>query len=153
MSDLRDLYQEVILDHNKSPRNFRKLADADRHAHGDNPLCGDVVTIYVKLNGDALGEVTFQGSGCAISQASASMMTEAIRGKSLEEARELSSRFRSLLTEDRPDGEPQDAAALGKLAVFSGVKDYPMRVKCATLAWHTLSAAIDHEGAIVSTES
>jgi len=152
MSDLRELYQEVILDHNKSPRNFRELPEADHHAHGDNPLCGDIVTVYVKMDGDALGEVTFQGSGCAISQASASMMTEAIRGKSLAEARELSSRFRRLLTEDRPDGATQDAEALGKLAVFSGVKEYPMRVKCATLAWHTLSAALDHDSATVSTE-
>lgn len=153
MSDLRELYQEVILDHNKSPRNFRELADADHHAHGDNPLCGDVVTVYVKLDDGTLGEVTFQGSGCAISQASASMMTEAVRGKSLEEARALASRFRMLLTEDAPAGAEPAAADLGKLAVFSGVKEYPMRVKCATLAWHTLTAALDHRDAIVSTES
>lgn len=152
MSDLRELYQEVILDHNKSPRNFRELADADTHAHGDNPLCGDVVTVYLKLDGDALEDVTFQGSGCAISQASASMMTEVVRGKSPEEARELAARFRSLLTDDRPSDESFDPAALGKLAVFAGVKDYPMRVKCATLAWHTLTAALEHQGETVSTE-
>jgi nitrogen fixation NifU-like protein len=152
MSDLRELYQEVILDHNKSPRNFRELAGADLHAHGDNPLCGDVVTVYVKLDDGTLGEVTFQGSGCAISQASASMMTEAVRGKSLEEARALASRFRSLLTEDAPAGADPAPAHLGKLAVFSGVKEYPMRVKCATLAWHTLTAALDHRDATVSTE-
>lgn len=150
MSDLRDLYQEVILDHNKSPRNFRELRDADRHAHGDNPLCGDVVTIYVDLDGDVLADVAFQGSGCAISQASASMLTDAVRGKSLDEARALVGRFRTLLTED---GALADPAELGKLAVFSGVKEYPMRVKCATLAWHTLSAALEHEReTVVSTE-
>lgn len=152
MSDLRDLYQEVILDHNKSPRNFRELPDADHHAHGDNPLCGDVVTVYLKLDGDSLEEVTFQGSGCAISQASASMMTEVVRGKSAEEARELAARFRRLLTEERAAEATFDPAAFGKLAVFAGVKDYPMRVKCATLAWHTLTAALEHQGEIVSTE-
>lgn len=149
MSDLRDLYQEVILDHNKSPRNFRELPEADRHAHGDNPLCGDVVTVYVDLEDETLRQVTFQGSGCAISQASASMMTDVVTGKSLEEAKALARRFRSLLTEDggpasaAPD--PEDFSALGKLAVFTGVKDYPMRVKCATLPWHTLAAALEHE--------
>jgi len=142
MSDLRELYQEVILDHNKSPHNFRELPDADHHAEGDNPLCGDVVTVYVGLDGDTIREVTFQGSGCAISQASASMMTDAVRGKTLEEARKLSLEFRNLLTERGE--EPVDPATLGKLAVFTGVKEYPMRVKCATLAWHTLAAALDH---------
>lgn len=150
MSDLRDLYQEVILDHNKSPRNFRELPGADRHAHGDNPLCGDVVTVYVDLDDDTLHEVTFQGAGCAISQASASVMTEIVTGKSQEEARGLARRFRTLLTEDGAD-----AAGLGKLAVFAGVKDYPMRVKCATLPWHTLTAALDSEDApaTVTTEA
>jgi len=150
MSDLRDLYQEVILDHNKSPRNFRELPGADRHAHGDNPLCGDVVTVYVDFDGDTLHEVAFQGSGCAISQASASMMTEVVTGKTLEEARALARRFRTLLTEDGADG-----SNLGKLAVFAGVKDYPMRVKCATLPWHTLAAALDPKEApeTVTTEA
>ena len=153
MSELRDLYQEVILDHNKSPRNFRELPEADRHAHGDNPLCGDVVTVYVDLEGETLADVGFQGTGCAISQASASMMTDAVKGKSLAEARELARRFRNLLTED--DGEARvDPLSLGKLAVFSGVKEYPMRVKCATLAWHTLNAALEHDHeTVVSTES
>jgi nitrogen fixation NifU-like protein len=153
MSDLRDLYQEVILDHNKSPRNFQELPGADRHAHGDNPLCGDVVTVYVDLDDDTLHQVTFQGAGCAISQASASMMTEIVTGKSLEEARALARRFRSLLTED--GAPPADAAGLGKLAVFAGVKDYPMRVKCATLPWHTLAAALDSKEApeTVTTEA
>jgi nitrogen fixation NifU-like protein len=154
MSDLRDLYQEVILDHNKSPRNFRELPAADRHAHGDNPLCGDVVTIYVGLDQETLREVTFQGSGCAISQASASMMTDAVRGKTVAEARALARQFRTLLTEDGgPEAGLADPAALGKLAVFSGVKDYPMRVKCATLAWHTLAAALEGKQDPVSTET
>ncbi|MGD2116711.1 MAG: SUF system NifU family Fe-S cluster assembly protein [Acidobacteriota bacterium] len=143
MSDLRELYQEVILDHNKSPHNFREVPDADRRAEGDNPLCGDVVTVYVTLDGDRLRDVAFQGAGCAISQASASMMTDAVRGMTLDEARVLSRKFRDLLT-DRGD-EPVDAAELGKLAVFGGVKEFPMRVKCATLAWHTLAAALDHQ--------
>jgi nitrogen fixation NifU-like protein len=153
MSDLRDLYQEVILDHNKSPRNFRELPGASRHAHGDNPLCGDVVTVYVDLDGETLADIGFQGSGCAISQASASMMTDAVKGKSLGEARELIRRFRVLLTEE--DGQDAEGATgLGKLAVFGGVKEYPMRVKCATLAWHTLNAALEHDAEIVvSTES
>jgi nitrogen fixation NifU-like protein len=154
MSDLRDLYQEVILDHNKSPRNFRELPTADRHAHGDNPLCGDVVTIYVGLDRETLREVTFQGSGCAISQASASMMTDAVRGKTVAEARALARQFRTLLTEDGgPETGLDDPAALGKLAVFTGVKDYPMRVKCATLAWHTLAAALEGKQDPVSTET
>ena len=146
MSDLRELYQEVILDHNKSPHNFRELPDADREAHGDNPLCGDVVTVYVGLDGDRIREVTFQGAGCAISQASASMMTDIVKGLTLDEARSVSRKFRDLLT-DRGDA-PVDVAELGKLAVFEGVKEFPMRVKCATLAWHTLAAALDaKEGA------
>ena len=151
MSELRDLYQEVILDHNKSPRNYRELPDADRHAHGDNPLCGDVVTVYLDLDGETVADVAFQGAGCAISQASASMMTDVVKGKTLEEAREMARRFRTLLTED---GESSvDAEQLGKLAVFTGVKEYPMRVKCATLAWHTLNAALEHENETVTTES
>jgi nitrogen fixation NifU-like protein len=154
MSDLRELYQEVILDHNKSPRNFRELPGADRRAHGDNPLCGDVVTVYVGLDDETLREVTFQGSGCAISQASASMMTDAVRGKSVAEARALAQTFRTLLTEDGgPGAVAPDADALGKLAVFTGVKEYPMRVKCATLPWHTLAAALEHKQEIVSTEA
>ena len=142
MSDLRELYQEVILDHNKSPRNFHAMPDADREAEGDNPLCGDVVTVYVGLDGDRIREVAFQGSGCAISQASASLMTEAVSGMTLREASELSAKFRDLLTEK--GDRPVDPAELGKLAVFQGVKEFPMRVKCATLAWHTLAAALDH---------
>lgn len=154
MSDLRDLYQEVILDHNKSPRNFRALPEADRQAHGDNPLCGDVVTVYVDVDGETVADVAFQGSGCAISQASASMMTDAVKGKTLAEARELARRFRVLLTEENGEPAGDSESGLGKLAVFSGVKGYPMRVKCATLAWHTLNAALEHEReTVVSTES
>lgn len=151
MSDLRELYREVILDHNKSPRNFRRMEDPDREAQGDNPLCGDVVDVYVALDGDTIREVSFHGAGCAISQASASMMTDAVAGKSVGEARDLAARFRDLLT-DRGDA-PVDPAALGKLAVFSGVKDYPMRVKCATLAWHTLAAALAQDGVAAGAEA
>lgn len=141
MSDLRDLYQEVILDHNKSPRNFREMEHPDRHAHGDNPLCGDVVDVYAELEGDRIADLSFQGSGCAISQASASLMTDVVKGRSVADARHMVERFRALLTEENGDGvSPEE---LGKLAVFAGVKDYPMRVKCATLAWHTLAAALD----------
>ncbi len=147
MSDLRDLYQEVILDHNKSPRNFRAIEHADRHAHGDNPLCGDVVDVYAEVEGGRITDLAFQGSGCAISQASASLMTDVVKGKSVSDARHLVERFRALLTEEDGDGAAPEE--LGKLAVFTGVKDYPMRVKCATLAWHTLAAALDRESEAV----
>ena len=144
MTELRDLYQEVILDHNKRPRNFRPLEDAARRAEGFNPLCGDRVTVYLNLDGtepEHLGEVTFEGAGCAISQASASLMTEALRGKSRDEAERLFNAFHALLTDDEaPEGDPD--ALLGKLQVFAGVRDYPMRVKCATLPWHTARAAL-----------
>ncbi len=150
MSDLRELYQEVILDHNKSPRNFRAIEHAGHHAHGDNPLCGDVVDVYAEVEGDRITDLAFQGSGCAISQASASLMTDVVKGRSVADARHLVERFRALLTEEDGDGaEPEE---LGKLAVFAGVKDYPMRVKCATLAWHTLAAALDSAGENVTTE-
>lgn len=148
-SELGDLYREVILDHNKRPRNFRVLPEPSRSAHGDNPLCGDTVTVYLGLDDDVgdprLGEVTWEGSGCAISQAAASMMTDAVRGLTVAEARGLAERFRTMLTTDTgPVGAfgADDSAVLAKLAVFAGVKDYPMRVKCATLAWHTLMAAL-----------
>jgi nitrogen fixation NifU-like protein len=149
-TDLRDLYQEVILDHSKKPRNFGAMGDADRHAEGYNPLCGDRETVYVKLDGDRLEKVTFEGSGCAISTASASMMTESLRGRSLAEVDALFSRFHDLITGKpaRPGGLP-----LGKLEVFSGVREYPVRIKCATLPWHTLKAALEEEGAVVSTET
>jgi nitrogen fixation NifU-like protein len=137
MSDLRELYQTTILDHNKSPRNFRVPEGANRHADGHNPLCGDKLTVHVALGDDTLRDVGFQGSGCAISTASASLMTQAVKGKSVSDALRLFDAFHSLVT---AGGEPSDA--LGKLAVFSGVREFPMRVKCATLAWHTLRNAL-----------
>jgi nitrogen fixation NifU-like protein len=147
MSDLRDLYQEVILDHHKKPRNFRKPEGDSRHVEGFNPLCGDKVTVYVKLEGDVVKDVSFQGSGCAISTASASMMTESLKGKTRAEAEKLFQAFHDLLT-----GKSTDADRLGKLAVFSGVREFPVRVKCATLAWHTFRAALEGEEKTVSTE-
>ena len=149
MSDLRELYQEVILDHNRSPRNFGRLEDPDFQADGYNPLCGDRLSIAVKVDDGVVTDVRFQGSGCAISQASASLMTEGIKGKTLDEARALFDRFRRLVSDQTA---PVDDPTLGKLTVFAGVRDYPARVKCATLAWHTLRAALKGEGSGVSTE-
>jgi nitrogen fixation NifU-like protein len=150
MSDLRDLYQEVILDHTKRPRNFRKLAAANRSAKGHNPLCGDRVTVYLNVDGGVVKDISFEGSGCAISTASASMMTESLRGKTQEEAEALFERFHNLVT-GKPD-ESSEMPELGKLEAFSGVREYPVRVKCATLAWHTLRAALENSEAPVSTE-
>jgi nitrogen fixation NifU-like protein len=146
MSDLRDLYQEVILDHNRHPRNFGPLPAANRKAEGHNPLCGDRVTVYLDVEGDRIRDVAFEGAGCAISTASASLMTEALKGLGVEEARALFRGFHELLTKG-DEGED-----LGKLAVFTGVREYPMRVKCATLAWHALMAALDAKDQPVSTE-
>jgi nitrogen fixation NifU-like protein len=146
MSDLRDLYQEVILDHNRRPRNFGPLPAANRQAEGHNPLCGDRVTVYLDVAGDRIQGVSFEGAGCAISTASASLMTEALKGLSVEEARTLFHAFHVLVTQG-DEGED-----LGKLAVFTGVREYPMRVKCATLAWHTLMAALDAKDQPVTTE-
>ncbi len=149
MSELRDLYQEVILDHNKHPHNFGELSDADRHADGFNPLCGDKLVVYVNLDADTITDVRFEGSGCAISKASASLMTDSVKGKTLVEARELFDRFLNLVT----DGDvADDDQTLGKLAVFAGVRDYPARVKCASLAWHTLRAAVEDRHDVVTTE-
>jgi nitrogen fixation NifU-like protein len=150
MSDLRDLYQEVILDHSKRPRNFHAIEGA-RKAEGYNPLCGDRETIYLLLEGDRVRDVAFQGTGCAISTASASMMTESVKGKTREEAEALFGRFHDLIT--GKNGESQSGPELGKLEVFSGVREYPVRVKCATLPWHTLRAALQSDGATISTES
>ncbi len=150
MSELRDLYQELILDHSRRPRNRRRMDDADRRAEGYNPLCGDHVTIFLKLDGDIVKEATFEGTGCAISTASASMMTESLKGKTLSEAKELFRKFHHLVTGDPV--ETSSGPGLGKLEVFSGVCQYPARVKCATLAWHTLEAAIENRPAPVSTE-
>ena len=149
MSDLRELYQEVILDHHKKPRNFRKQADCTRHVEGFNPLCGDRVTVYVTMDGDRVRDVSFEGSGCAISTASASMMTECLKGKTRSEAEKIFQSFHQLLTGANAKN-PGDS--LGKLAVFSGVREFPLRVKCATLAWHALRSALEGTEETVSTE-
>jgi nitrogen fixation NifU-like protein len=149
-ADLRDLYQEVILDHQRAPRNFRAPARADRTSHGSNPLCGDEVTVYLTLEGDRVADVSFQGAGCAICTASASMMTERIKSRSVDQVRALFDAFHELLTADGDDDGRSDA--LGKLAVFSGVRAFPIRVKCATLPWHTLQAALEGGRETVSTE-
>lgn len=150
MSDLRDLYQETILDHHKKPRNFRKLDAADRQLEGYNPLCGDKVTVFVKLDGNVIRDVAFQGAGCAISTASASMMTETLKGKTVEEAEGIFANFHKLIT--AKDVSEVDEDMLGKLAVFGGVREFPMRAKCATLAWHTFHGALHGEKRQVSTE-
>lgn len=150
MSDLADLYQEVILDHYKRPRNFGALADANRHAEGFNPLCGDQLTLYLKVDEDTISDVKFEGSGCAISTASASLLTECIKGRTVEEAERLFDAFHTLVTHAAPSSAPH--ASLGKLGILSGVRDFPARVKCATLAWHTLRAALANRPETVSTE-
>jgi nitrogen fixation NifU-like protein len=149
MTDLRDLYQELILDHGRRPRNFRPLEGATRSAEGYNPLCGDKVKIYVKMDGDIIKDISFEGAGCAISTASASIMTETLKGKSRAEAEELFQTFHDLVTGQKAQ---LDAPELGKLAVFSGVSEFPIRVKCATLSWHTLRAALNGQGELISTE-
>jgi nitrogen fixation NifU-like protein len=151
VTELSDLYQELILDHNRSPRNFRRLEPADRRADGHNPLCGDRVTVFVDLDGERIEDVAFQGQGCAISTASASLMTEGVKGRTVAEARALFDRVHHLLTSD-PEQAAQAAQGLGKLAVFAGVSEFPMRVKCASLAWHTLLAALDARRETVRTE-
>lgn len=150
MTGLSELYQEVILDHNNSPRNFRKMNGATQIAEGYNPLCGDRAVVYLQLDNDVIGDISFQGSGCAISIASASMMTVSLKGKTRTEAEDLFQRFHSMVTGavDRAI-EPQ---ALGKLAAFSGIREFPVRVKCANLAWHALHAALDENKETVSTE-
>jgi nitrogen fixation NifU-like protein len=147
-ADLRDLYQEVILDHNKRPRNFRKMEDADREADGHNPLCGDKVTVYVKMEDGIIRDVSFVGSGCAISTASASLMTELLKGKTEEEAEALFQDFRDMVAGPAPSTHVD----LGKLKVLAGVREFPARVKCATLAWHTVKTALEHPGGSASTE-
>lgn len=153
MSDLRDLYQEVILDHSKSPRNFRALADATCSAEGYNPLCGDHLVLYLKVDKDVIVDAGFTGAGCAISSASASMMTAALKGHTRQEAEEMFERFHLLVTGAPDDTDAATDPALGKLAVFSGVREFPMRVKCASLAWHTMKSALHgDQAAPVSTE-
>lgn len=141
MTDLAELYQQVILDHNRSPRNFGTIPDPNRKALGHNPLCGDQLTVFLRVEDGVVREVAFQGKGCAISKASASLMTEAVKGKTEAEAEALFGRFHDLLT--GPPDVKGDASGLGKLAVFSGVREFPARVKCATLAWHTLHTALE----------
>jgi nitrogen fixation NifU-like protein len=149
MSELNDLYQEVILEHNKNPRNFREIEDATRYADGNNPLCGDALRVYVEMEGDRVKDVAFKGSGCAISKASASMMTQAVKGKSLAEADVLFDEFHKMVTGEL-DAEA-DENHLGRLKIFAGVLEFPARVKCASLSWHTLHAALNEEET-VSTE-
>jgi nitrogen fixation NifU-like protein len=148
--DLRELYQEVILDHNKRPRNFRVPDPVNRKAEGYNPLCGDKITVFLYIEGDVIQDLGFQGTGCAISKASASMMTDALKGKTLEQANAFFDQFHSMVT--APATVEVEAEALGKLAVLAGVREYPMRVKCASLAWHTMKAAMQAEHNVVSTE-
>ena len=145
--DLQDLYQEVILDHNRRPRNFRTI-ETGRRAEGFNPLCGDRLTVYLKVDEGRIVDASFQGSGCAISKASASLMTESVKGKTVAEAEGLFERFHQMIT--RPPDEPVED--LGKLSVFAGVRQFPVRVKCASLAWHTLHSAINAKDEVVSTE-
>jgi nitrogen fixation protein NifU and related proteins len=153
MSELGSLYQDLILDHCKRPRNFGSLAGTPHVAEGYNPLCGDKVKVYVAVAGDRIERVTFEGAGCAISTASASLLTEALAGRTLAEAREVFDAFHTMLTGDPSQaGTAAEEDALGKLAALSGVREYPMRVKCATLAWHTLQAALERRAERVSTE-
>ncbi|MGI8545098.1 MAG: Fe-S cluster assembly sulfur transfer protein SufU [Aridibacter sp.] len=149
MSELSDLYQEVILDHNKNPRNFREITDADKRADGNNPLCGDKLQVFVKMDGDKVEDVAFLGSGCAISKASASMMTQTVKGKTKEEAEGIFDEFHKMVT-GKLDIET-DENSLGKLRIFAGVLEFPARVKCASLSWHTVNAALHGEDEI-STE-
>lgn len=153
MSNMRELYQEVILDHNKRPRNFRRLEEANRTANGFNPLCGDKIALYLNVEDGIIKDISFEGLGCAISTASASMMTQTLKGKSIEEARRLFHSFHDMVTcgGGRPECPP-DCPALGKLEAFSGVCEFPVRVKCATLAWHTLNAALEGKDDPVTTE-
>ena len=149
MSEVNDLYQEVILEHNKNPRNFRDIPDADKKALGNNPLCGDALQVYVAMEGDTIKDVAFKGSGCAISKASASMMTQAVKGRTKDEADVLFDEFHRMVLGELD--EESDETHLGKLRIFAGVREFPARVKCASLSWHTLHAALQGEGEI-STE-
>jgi nitrogen fixation protein NifU and related proteins len=149
MSDLRDLYQEVILDHTKKPRNFRKIEAASHEAVGHNPLCGDKVVIYLEVEAGVIKDISFQGQGCAVSTASASVMTESLKGKTPAEAEAIFEQFHNLVTGAQDNAEVPD---LGKLAIFAGVQKYPVRVKCATLPWHTMRAALEDKIEAVSTE-
>lgn len=150
MSDISELYQQVILDHNKKPRNFHRLENPDREQEGYNPLCGDQLTVYLEMDGDVISDIGFQGSGCAISKASASMMTTAVKGKTIAEAEVLFDEFHRMV---RGELDPeQEENHLGRLKILSGVREFPARVKCASLSWHTLHAALENKGKTVSTE-
>ncbi len=150
MSELRELYQEIILDHNKNPRNFGKLEGANRAQEGYNPLCGDHLHIYLQVAEDRIEGISFEGSGCAISKASASLMTAALKGKGVAEAEQLFEDFHAMVMADV--AEPIDETKLGKMAIFAGVREFPMRVKCATLAWHAMKSALSGADAPISTE-
>jgi nitrogen fixation NifU-like protein len=150
MSNIRELYQEIILEHNKRPRNYRSIPDADRKALGHNPLCGDRLNVYLKMDGDTIADVAFEGAGCAISKASASLMTTVVKGQKQADAEKMVERFRRLVSGEEVPGD--NVEELGKLDVFSGVSEFPARVKCASLAWHTLKAALDSKETPVSTE-
>jgi len=149
MTRLSALYQDVILDHNRSPLNYRRMENANRRVEGNNPLCGDRLTVWLRMEGGVIADATFQGLGCAISMASASLMTSAVKGKTRAEAEALFNRFRRMIT---GSGEPAETESLGKLAVFSGVSEFPIKVKCASLSWHAMKAALDEPDAVVSTE-
>ena len=148
--DLRDLYQDLILDHTRKPRNFHDLPAANRRAEGYNPLCGDRLTLHVRIDGDRLAGISFEGSGCAISKASASLMTDAVKGRTIGEAMDLFDRVHDMLT--TPIDRPVDESGVGKLAVLAGVREFPTRVKCASLAWHTLKSAIVNPKEVARTE-
>ena len=150
MADLKELYQSVILHHNRSPRNFREISDTPHHAEGHNPLCGDNITVWVELDGDIISDASFLGNGCAISKASASLMTQAVKGKRVSEAKELFRSFQKLVTGRASPQESKEV--LGKLILFAGVSEFPVRVKCASLSWHTLNAAFEDAPEAVTTE-
>lgn len=149
MGSLATLYQDLILDHNRAPQNYRSMENANRRVEGNNPLCGDKLTVWLRMEGDRIRDVSFQGSGCAISRASASLMTAAVKGKTRQEAEDLFQRFRRMVTGSL---DPSEAQSLGKLVALAGVSEYPIRVKCASLSWHALKAALDQNDAVVSTE-
>jgi len=151
LRDVRDLYQDMILEHSKKPRNFRSLPQANRKAEGYNPVCGDHFTVFLQLENDEVKDISFEGSGCAISKASASMMTASLKGKTKSQARELFARFHRLVTSQATEAH-DGGVDIGKLVVFSGVSEFPVRVKCATLAWHTMLAALEEKSDTVSTE-
>ena len=150
MADLNELYQSVILDHNRSPRNFREIPGSEHHAKGHNPLCGDRLTVWAELDGETITDVSFVGDGCAISKASASLMTEAVKGKTIAEAQEMFAGFQDLVTGQRTPQESK--GVLGKLVLFAGVSEFPVRVKCASLSWHTLNAALEDATETIKTE-